>query len=256
MWIDTHAHMYQAVFEEDWKEVVARLHQEKIKNVMLPNIDMDSIAPMMRLVNEDTQLFKPMMGLHPCDVKSDFESVLEKMEPLINLYNCAGIGETGIDLYWDKTTLDIQKEALVIQIEWAKKYQLPLIIHARESFHEILPLIEKHHDKNLRGIFHCFTGSPQIAAQILKLETFMMGIGGVISYPKTNLKDTLKDVPLSHIVLETDAPFLPPVPHRGKRNESSYIPLIGAHLVDVYGGTLQNIAQTTSENAMRIFGLS
>jgi TatD DNase family protein len=256
MWIDTHAHLYQQVFEEDWSDVVARIRQEKIKHVMLPNIDMDSIAPMMKLVQEDHQLFKPMMGLHPCDVKEDFENILAQMEPLIQSYNCCGIGETGIDLYWDKTTLDIQKKALVIQIEWAKKYKLPLIIHARESFHEILPLIEKHHNENLRGIFHCFTGSPQIAQQILKLETFMMGIGGVISYPKTNLKETLKEIPLSHIVLETDAPFLPPVPHRGKRNESSYIPLIGSHLVDVYGGTLEGIAQATTQNAMRIFELS
>ena len=178
------------------------------------------------------------------------------MEPLIEAHGCCGIGEAGIDLYWDKSTLDIQKEALIIQIEWAKKYNLPLILHARESFHEILPLIQKHHDARLRGIFHCFTGSPQIAEQILEMDSFMMGIGGVITYPKTNLKETLKKVPLSHIVLETDAPFLPPVPYRGKRNESSYIPIIGEHLVDVYGGTLEHIAQSTTANALRIFGLS
>lgn len=256
MWIDTHAHMYQSVFEEDWMDVVARLHDQKIQHVMLPNIDMESIASMMRLVKEDSKIFKPMMGLHPCDVKEDFEKVLENMEPLIEAHGCCGIGEAGIDLYWDKSTLDIQKEALIIQIEWAKKYNLPLILHARESFHEILPLIQKHHDARLRGIFHCFTGSPQIAEQILEMDSFMMGIGGVITYPKTNLKETLKNVPLSHIVLETDAPFLPPVPYRGKRNESGYIPIIGEHLVDVYGGTLEHIAQSTTANALRIFGLS
>jgi TatD DNase family protein len=255
MWVDTHSHLYQDVFKEDWDQVLTRLKDAKVDHVFLPNIDLDSIAPMMHLVDNRPDVFYPMMGLHPCDVKSDYETVLEKMEALFTSHQFYGVGETGIDLFWDKTTLDIQIKALEIQIEWAKKYNLPIILHARDSFNEILVVIEKHHDAKLRGIFHCFTGSEQIAQRILKLESFMMGIGGVVSYPKAHIKETLKKIPLTHIVLETDSPFLPPTPYRGKRNESSYIPIIGEHLVDAYGGTLNEIAQVTTSNAKRIFGI-
>ncbi len=255
MWVDTHSHLYQEVFQSDWEEVLIRLKASKVDQVFLPNIDLDSIPAMMRLTEENPELFFPMMGLHPCDVKEDFENVLEKMERLFSLHKFYGVGETGIDLFWDKSTLDIQIKSLEIQINWAKKFNLPIILHARDSFNEILTVIEKHHDAQLRGIFHCFTGSEQIAQRILKLDSFMLGIGGVVSYPKAHIKETLKKIPLSHVVLETDSPFLPPTPYRGKRNESSYIPIIGEHLVDAYGGTLSDIAQVTTSNAKRIFGI-
>ncbi len=164
-----------------------------------------------------------------------------------------GICETGLDLFWEKKLLNLQIQSLKRHIQWAKKFQKPLILHARDSFNELLDVIESEMDEHLFGIFHCFTGDLNTAQRILKLKNFAFGIGGVISYPKSDLKKTLQHIPIEKIVLETDSPFLPPTPFRGKRNESSYIPLIAEHLVDVYQLPLITIAETTSHNAMRIF---
>jgi TatD DNase family protein len=207
----------------------------------------------MELQRKKPNLFFPMMGLHPCDVREDFEIHLEQMEQWMESNQFFGIGETGLDLFWEKKHLDLQIKSLKRHIQWAKKFEKPLILHARDSFDELLNVIESEMDDRLFGIFHCFTGNVQIAERILKLKQFVLGIGGVISYPKSDLKKTLSHIPLEKIVLETDSPFLPPTPFRGKRNESSYIPLIAEHLVDVYRLPLTDIAETTSQTAKRIF---
>lgn len=253
MWIDTHSHLYLDVFQSDLEAVVLRAIENNIQHVFLPNIDMNSIEPMMQLHYQYPNLFFPMMGLHPCDVDEHFEQHLDAMENWMNLHPFFGIGETGLDLYWEKKHLNLQIQSLKRHIQWAKKYQKPLILHARDSFNELLDIIESEIDYQLHGIFHCFTGDIQTAERILDLKNFAFGIGGVISYPKSDLKKTLQHVPIEKIVLETDSPFLPPTPHRGKRNESSYIPLIAEHLVDVYNIPLKEIADITTLNAKRIF---
>jgi TatD DNase family protein len=253
MWIDTHSHLYLDVFQTDIDEVIQRCLDGKVNHIFLPNIDTDSIEPMMALYQKNTRLFFPMIGLHPCDVNEDFEIHLEQMEQWMESNKFYGIGETGLDLYWEKKNLDLQILSLKRHIQWAKKFDKPLILHARDSFDELLNVIESEMDDRLFGIFHCFTGNVQIAERILNLKQFVLGIGGVISYPKSDLKKTLLHIPLEKIVLETDSPFLPPTPFRGKRNESSYIPLIAEHLIDVYHVPLATIAETTSNTAKSIF---
>ncbi|MEN9334975.1 MAG: hypothetical protein RLY35_2155 [Bacteroidota bacterium] len=253
MWIDTHSHLYLDAFSTDIDSVIQRCIDSQVNHIFLPNIDIHSIVPMMSLCEKNQQLFFPMMGLHPCDVQEDFEKQLDMMENWMQSNLFYGIGETGLDLYWEKKHLDLQIQSLIRHIAWAKKYEKPLILHARDSFNELLEVIESEMDETLFGIFHCFTGDIETANRILDLKQFSLGIGGVISYPKSDLKKTLTHVPLEKIVLETDSPFLPPTPHRGKRNESSYIPLIAEHLVDVYQIPLHNIADITSNNAKKIF---
>jgi TatD DNase family protein len=255
MWIDTHSHLYLDVFLPDIDDTIQRCLDKKVNHIFLPNIDHNSIEPMMALHQKNPDLFFPMMGLHPCDVNPDFEVQLDKMEQWMETNTFYGIGETGLDLYWEKKHLDLQIQSLKRHIEWAKKFQKPLILHARDSFNELLEVIEAQMDEQLFGIFHCFTGDIETAERILALKQFALGIGGVISYPKSDLKKTLQHVPLEKIVLETDSPFLPPTPHRGKRNESSYIPLIAEHLVDVYQVPLIKIAETTGETAKKIFNI-
>lgn len=253
MWIDTHSHLYLDVFQTDIDDVIQRCKDNSVNHIFLPNIDSDSIEPMMALHQKNPNMFFPMIGLHPCDVKEDYEMHLEQMEIWMETNLFFGIGETGLDLFWEKKLLNLQIQSLKRHIQWAKKFQKPLILHARDSFDELLDVIESEMDEHLFGIFHCFTGDLNTAQRILKLKNFSLGIGGVISYPKSDLKKTLQHIPIEKIVLETDSPFLPPTPFRGKRNESSYIPLIAEHLVDVYQLPLITIAETTSHNAMRIF---
>ena len=253
MWIDTHSHLYLDAFQTDIDAAIQRCIDNQVNHIFLPNIDIDSIKPMMALHEKNPNMFFPMMGLHPCDVNEDFEMNLEQMERWMETNTFFGIGETGLDLYWEKKHLDLQIQSLKRHILWAKKFHKPLILHARDSFDELLQVIESEMDDNLFGIFHCFTGDLQTAQRILNLKQFALGIGGVISYPKSDLKKTLLHIPLEKIVLETDSPFLPPTPFRGKRNESSYIPLIAEHLVDVYHLPLTEIAETTSHTAKSIF---
>ena len=253
MWIDTHSHLYLEAFQPDIDQVIQRCIDNNVTHIFLPNINAESIQPMLELQRKNPNLFFPMMGLHPCDVSEDFEVHLEQMEHWMASNQFFGIGETGLDLFWEKKHLDLQILSLKRHIQWAKKFNKPLILHARDSFDELLEVIESEIDERLFGIFHCFTGNVQIAERILNLKQFVLGIGGVISYPKSDLKKTLQQVPLEKIVLETDSPFLPPTPFRGKRNESSYIPLIAEHLVDVYRLPLTDIAETTSQTAKRIF---
>jgi len=196
-----------------------------------------------------------MMGLHPCSVKKGFENELSIIKNHLFNGKYSAVGEIGIDLYWDKSTLPMQQIAFKEQITWAKELNLPIVIHARESYQEIFDVIDEVHDNNLKGVFHCFSGNLDQAKKIINYGTFKLGIGGVVTFKNAGLDKTLKEISLEHLVLETDSPYLTPTPHRGKRNESSYLKLIAEKLVEIYNCNFDEIAETTTENAKIIFKL-
>lgn len=251
--IDTHAHLYSSKFDYDRPEMVRRAIAAGVERMYLPNIDSESIGAMLALEAEFPEHCFAMMGLHPSHVKPDsYERELAVVEDWLGRRQWAGVGETGIDLYWDKTTLPIQQIAFARQIEWAKELGRPVIIHSRESNEECLALVKAGQDGRLRGIFHCFSGTVEQAKRMIELG-FMLGIGGTLTYAKSELPAVLREIPLDHVVLETDAPYLPPVPHRGKRNESAYVRLVAEMLSEVKVLPLAEIARVTTANALRMF---
>jgi TatD DNase family protein len=251
--IDTHAHLYSPKFESDRHDMVRRAIAAGVSRMYLPNIDAESIAGMLALEAAFPENCFAMMGLHPCSVQADtVQQELALVERHLGERQWAGIGETGIDLFWDKSTLDLQIQAFKRQIEWAKDLQRPIIIHSREANTESIRAVREGQDGRLRGIFHCFSGSADEAREMIDLG-FMIGIGGTLTYPKSDLPQVLKTVPLEHIVLETDAPYLPPAPHRGKRNESAFIRHVAEMLSEVKVLPLSQIARVTTENALRMF---
>ncbi len=253
--IDTHTHLYEDQFDADRMEMIQRAMDNGVSKMIVPNVDSTTIEGMMALVSQFPDTVFPMMGLHPCYVKPD--SYRQELEIVRNhLFGndtFVAVGEIGIDLYWDKSTLDLQIEAFELQCDWALEKKLPVAIHSRDSTHVLLDILKKR-KANPRGVFHCFTGSPEEAAEILKLG-FYLGIGGVVTYKNTHLRDTLKSVSLDRIVLETDAPYLPPVPYRGKRNESAYTKIVAETLCSVYEKGLDEIAAITTKNAADLFGI-
>ena len=253
--IDTHAHLYSRKFDADRHEMVQRALAAGVERMYLPNIDSESIEGMLALEAAFPDNCFAMMGLHPGSVQPDtYEQELALVEKWLGERLWAGVGETGIDLYWDKSNLDIQKISFARQIEWAKDLGRPIIIHSRESNEECLELVKAGQDGRLRGIFHCFSGTLEQAQRMIDLG-FMLGIGGTLTYAKSELPDVLREVPLESIVLETDAPYLPPVPHRGKRNESAFIRHVADMLSEVKVLPLEKIARVTMENALRMFAV-
>jgi TatD DNase family protein len=251
--IDTHAHLYSRKFDPDRKEMVERALAAGVTRLYLPNIDAESIEGMLALEANFPNNCFAMMGLHPSHVQPEtYERELAVVEDWLGRRRWAGVGETGIDLYWDKTTLAIQQIAFARQIEWAKDLDLPVIIHSRESNEECLALVQAGQNGRLRGIFHCFSGTVEQAKRMVGLG-FYLGIGGTLTYSKSELPAVLKEIPLEHIVLETDAPYLPPVPHRGKRNESAFVCHVAEKLAEVKNLPLEEIAQVTTANALKIF---
>jgi len=250
---DTHTHLYLPEFKDDISKVVKESLQAGINRIFLPNIDTESIQPMLDLSAAWPNNVFPMMGLHPCSVQPGFEKILDHMYGLFAQHRFYAIGETGIDLYWDKTYLKEQIQALEIQINWAKTMALPIVLHVRDSFDEVFDVIDRHNDEKLTGIFHCFTGNAQQARHIMQYRGFKMGIGGEVTYKTSTLPEVLKEVPLNYLVLETDSPYLPPVPFRGKRNETPYIVYVAKKLAEVYGLSVEEIAKVTTENAKQVF---
>lgn len=251
--IDTHAHLYSRKFESDQPEMIGRALAAGVTRMYLPNIDSESIEGMLGLEAAFPENCFAMMGLHPSSVQADtYEQELALVEQWLGRRSWAGVGETGIDLYWDKTTLPIQQIAFARQIEWAKDLDLPIIIHARESNEECLALVKAGQDGRLRGIFHCFSGTVEQARRMIDLG-FMLGIGGTLTYAKSEVGTVLREIDLEHLVLETDAPYLTPVPHRGKRNESAYVRIVAETLALVKEKPLEEIARVTTENALRMF---
>jgi TatD DNase family protein len=249
---DTHTHLYYETDPQKRSELLQRCFDQQVQRLFLPNVDVASIAMIDELVALYPENCFAMAGLHPCDVKEDFKQVLDQIYQSIAGRKIYAIGEIGIDLYWDKSTLEIQKTAFRKQIGWAKALDLPIVIHCREAFDEIFEVLEQEKDEKLRGILHCFTGNLDQALQAIDLG-FYLGIGGVLTYKKAGLDQVLKYVPVEHLVLETDSPYLAPVPFRGKPNESSYLVYIAKKLAEVYGISVEEIAEITTSNSRKIF---
>lgn len=253
MWIDTHAHLYLEVFDQDRKEMLDHAKDVGVEKIILPNIDLDSIDPLVALSNDYPNDIFPSMGLHPCSVQENYLEVLEEIYSRMSGLDLIAIGEIGLDLYWDQSTKDIQIEALKEQMKWAEEMDLPVIIHARESLNELIDLFDTYKRK-FKGVFHCFTGTPDQAHKIVDMG-FYLGIGGVVTFKNGGIREILESLPMDRIVLETDAPYLAPTPYRGKRNESSYVPIIGKVIADQLGISLEEVARITSDNAKRLFSL-
>ena len=251
---DTHTHLYYEQDAEKQAQLMASSFENDVNRLFLPNVDVASISMIDDLVSKYPQNCFAMAGLHPCDVKDGYDEQLNIIYKSISGRKVYAIGEIGIDLYWDKTTLNIQKDAFHKQIRWAKELGLPIVIHCREAFDEVFEVLENERDEKLRGIFHCFTGNLEQAKQAVDLN-FYLGIGGVVTYKKAALDTVLADIPLANVVLETDSPYLAPVPYRGKPNESSYLIYVAQKLADIYQVPIEEIADITTENPKKVFGI-
>ena len=250
--IDTHTHIYDTQFDVDRNEVVQRALDAGVRMMLLPNVDASTIAPMLQLHEQYPDCTRVMMGLQPEEVKDDYKKVLSLMEKELERGIYAGVGEVGLDFYWDSTYEQQQLDAFVTQLDWAKQLGLPLSIHCRNAFDKMVKIIEHKQDGNLRGIMHCFTGTEDEARTYLGLG-FHLGIGGVMTYKNCGLKDYIAQLPLDRLVLETDAPYLSPVPCRGKRNEPAYLVHTATRLAELFGLDVKKIADTTTKTAKQMF---
>lgn len=251
--VDTHTHLFVEQFNEDIDEVLERAIASKVDRFYLPNINIDTIDPMMKLCQRYPDHCFPLMGLHPSDVKENFEEELEIIEQWHAQHRFYAVGEIGIDLYWDKTYLRQQQEAFRRQVSLAKKINLPIVIHVRESFDEVFAIMDELNDDTLSGVFHCFTGTPEQAQKIIDYGNFKLGIGGVLTFKNGGLDKTVEHIDIEHLVLETDSPYLTPTPYRGKRNESAYIELIAKKLAEIKNVTIEEVASITTNNANQLF---
>ncbi|MCB0479883.1 MAG: TatD family hydrolase [Flavobacteriales bacterium] len=262
-WSDTHCHIYGEQFDQDRKEMLLNAQKAGVKRFFLPNIDSQYTDRLLSLVREEPTMCLPMTGLHPCSVKENFREELNEVRQLYRQQESrlpsgskiVGVGEIGLDLYWDKSFLKEQQEAFITQSEWAKEWGLPIIIHVRDAFDEIFELMDQVNSKELTGIFHCFTGSEAEAQRIIGFEGFKLGIGGVVTFKNGGLDKVLPHVPLEYIVLETDSPYLAPVPYRGKRNESAYLEIIAQRVADIYEMPIEELSRITEANTDEIFKL-
>lgn len=253
--IDTHSHIYVEDFEPDFDEVILRAKNAGVKKILLPNIDSSSIPSLKRTVDKDRDLFLPMMGLHPTSIKDDWESQLEIVEKELKSGNYIAVGEIGIDLYWDETYKENQKYVFEEQLKWSLEMNLPVSIHSRNAYKEVVECLEKIGKENLKGVFHSFGGSIEELKGLLTFPGFFIGINGVVTYKNSNLRDTLKYCDINRIVLETDAPYLSPVPFRGKRNEPAYLKQIIAILAEIYALNDFEVSAITTKNALSLFDI-
>lgn len=250
--IDTHSHIDGEEFAEDLDEVVQRARDAGVEKLFVPAINLEGLPHLVEVCDAYPGYLYPMIGLHPEEVKEDYQAVLDKMYSILK--SDAGrkfiaIGEIGLDFYWDDTFRKEQLNALEQQIQWAIEFNLPLMFHTRKAYNEMIEIMERHRKDHLRGVFHCFSASKEIAEKLLTFEGFMLGIGGVLTFKNSNLPEVLKEnVPLSRIVLETDCPYMAPVPYRGKRNESAFILEVARKLSDVYGCKIEEISLETNKN--------
>ena len=254
--IDTHSHIYEPVFSADREDVILRAREAGVEQILLPNINAESIGQMLDLCRLYPGYCFPMMGLHPTDIEpATYHEVLADMERLLEdpEHPYVAIGEVGLDYYWDKSLAKEQEETFRIQIEWAIKYNLPLSIHARNAHRQLIAAMTEYRDEPLSGVFHCFGGTKEEAQELLQFPNFVLGIGGIVTYKNSPLPETLATVPLERIVLETDAPYLAPVPYRGKRNESAYIVETLHKIAHIYNVSEQEAEAVTNSNANRIF---
>lgn len=253
--IDTHCHLYLDAFAGDIKSVIDRASAEGVEQLLLPAIDSTELNNLLSLEQQWPKKCFAMMGLHPCSVKESYQEELALVKDWLSRRPFIAIGEIGLDYYWDKTFVLEQQQAFHRQIEWALQYEKPIVIHSRNAVSDCISIVKQHQQGKLRGIFHCFSDDISSAEKIMDLG-FYMGIGGVLTYKNSGLAEVVKNIPLEYIVLETDAPYLSPVPFRGKRNESSYLRYIVAKLSEVKNITLEEVAAVTTANAQKIFNIA
>jgi len=251
---DTHTHLFLPEFDSDRAEMIQRTLDKGVTKCFLPNIEVSTISSLLKTCDEFPNVCFPMMGLHPCSVDAKYQQQLTEIKAQFDKRKFYAVGEIGIDLYHDVTFAEEQKKAFCTQVEWAKEMNLPVVIHCRNSFNEVMEIVTDMLDERLKGIFHCFSGTLDEAKKVMELKTFKMGIGGVVTYKKSTLPEVLASIPLSYLVLETDSPYLTPVSFRGKRNESSYIYYVADKLSEIYRLPIEKIAEVTTQNAQEVFG--
>ena len=252
MLTDTHCHLYGEEFNEDIESVVADSLSAGVNKILLPNIDLESIDAMHSLSQKYQENCFPMMGLHPCSVGEDYQQVLDKMYSHFSENKYVGVGEVGMDLYWDKSTENLQTEALIQQVEWAIEFGIPLSLHTRNATHKVLEILRPYKGK-VNGVFHCFSESKELAEEIIKLG-FYLGIGGVVTFKKAGIINVLEEIGVDRVVLETDAPYLAPTPYRGKRNQPAYVKIIADFIADSLGITTKDISDSSQNNVNQLFG--
>jgi len=252
---DTHTHLYSKEFENESQILIQEAIENKITRFFMPNVDSESIGGMLQIEKQFPNNCFPMMGLHPCSVGPKYEQELSVVEYWLNKRNFIAVGEIGIDLYWDKTFFVQQQDAFRRQIELAKKFNVPYIIHSRNSFDEVMEIVSEFKQDNLKAVFHCFSGNPEQAQQVIDAGNFKLGIGGVVTFKNSGLDKVVEAIDLKHIVLETDAPYLAPVPHRGKRNNPAYLLLIAKRIAEIKNCSIEEVAAITTQNSKDVFGI-
>lgn len=254
MLIDTHSHIYSEDFIDDIDDVITRAYDNDVRKIILPNIDSSSVHKMLDLADQYPQICFPLMGLHPTSVGEDYQEELELVEFWLKKRKFYGIGEIGIDLYWESTYLDEQIITFRHQVNLAKKYKLPIVVHVRESFDQVLEVVKELKDDNLNGVFHSFTGTIEQAQKVLDLG-FKIGVGGIVTFKNSGLDQVISQINPKDLILETDSPYLTPVPYRGKRNESSYLIHVARKIAELHNTSVNEIAKITTENAIKLFGI-
>lgn len=252
MFIDTHSHIYSEEFDGDIADVIQRAKDASLSHIVLPDVDSEARVRMLRLTDSYPNFLYPLIGLHPTSVKENYREELEKLDVKLSERKFFGIGETGIDLYWDKSFKLQQIEAFEYQLDLSLKHDLPIIIHARDSIKEIYDVLESYKTKGIKGIMHCFSGDLCEAKQAISYG-LSLGIGGVSTFKNTHIREVIKEISIQNIVLETDSPYLAPVPYRGKRNESAYVVKVAEMLQNLYCMDIEKIGEITSNNAKEIF---
>jgi len=250
--IDTHSHIYSEAFNEDIAEAIQRAKDANVGQILLPNIDSESIEPMLNLVRDYPGYCLPMMGLHPTSVKENYQEELLICEKWLNEDGFIAIGEIGIDLYWDKTFLKEQQFVFEQQLNWAVEKELPVVIHARDSFSEIFEVLESFRLKSLQGVFHSFTGNLEQANKAIEMG-FLLGLNGILTFKNSGLDRVVREIGMKHLILETDSPYLAPIPKRGKRNESAYVAYVAEKLAEIHNLSLDEVTEATSRNAKKLF---
>jgi TatD DNase family protein len=254
MLIDTHSHIYSTDFIHDRDEIIQRAYSNDVRKIILPNIDSSSVKNLLDMVDSYPHICFPLMGLHPTSVNHDYQEELQVVEYWLKKRKFYGIGEIGIDLYWETSFLEEQTHAFRFQLKLAREYQLPVVIHVRDSFEQVYNVLLEEKDKNLTGVFHSFSGTLEQAQLVIDLG-FKIGVNGIITFKKSGMDEVISKIDPSHLLLETDSPYLTPVPFRGKRNESSYLVHIAQKIADLHQMTVGEIAKITTENARKLFGI-
>jgi len=252
---DTHTHLYSAEFGEEKKQLIEQAIEQGVSRFFMPNVDSASIDAMFEIEKLFPENCFAMMGVHPCSVKEDYENELHIAEQWLGKRKFVAIGEIGIDLYWDKTFLVQQQHAFRKQIEWAKNYNLPYVIHSRNAFDEVMEIVNEYKKDTIKAIFHCFSGTVEQAQQVIAAGDFKLGIGGVVTFKNSGLDKVVEAIDLKHIVLETDAPYLAPVPYRGKRNSPEYLLLVAKKIAEIKNISIEEVAAVTTENSKYVFGV-